>query len=469
MGTSAFDRAWGEDPPAKKTLSRGRSLAKPADSFDALWGDEPAAPRESLKLDVKFPAESTHALPHNRPDRSGDFEAAAPAALGLVATAGQAVPGVEALQAGVRSLVRGQPYSEALKDIRGVTDEIPMAMKLLAQAPAIAAGAKVLPFSPAKSGALIGAADQALGASPDQSVLGIGEDHPVAMRALRTLVGAGFGTVAGKLPEMGATSARVAKAPQASKLLKGLDEARAAKSGPLYAAAEAEGAASRAAGTFGTPKVKALFQRPEVAEIADGLSKLDEFQGVPLESEKMLDSIYKVLSDQKGDLATKLQAVAQRKLNLGRFDKNQVQSIQNAILDAAEEAGMKSYRPAVQAFAEGSNVEKAAVRGGNAIRSRLNRNLPLMESQRPRVNELRNPSPEAFEEYVRKKVRSPEAREALEQGILANTKGAFRQSVRKSGIPALTEAPDLLRIGHSKTQLAQDRALRALLLGIAAQ
>lgn len=448
MGTSAFEKAWGEDP--KPTLKRGRSLGKSA--FDEAWGEDPAVPRESLKLDIRFPSESTRAKPHNRADRADDVgllpEGTGDAVLGIIASGAQAIPGMEALQAGVRSLARNQPYREALKDMRGVTDEIPLPIKLAAQAPALIASSTILPFSAAKSGALIGAADQALNADPD---VGMSE------RALRTVAGAGVGGAVGKGAEMIGTGARVARTPNTAKTLQRLDDARSASAGPLYdKALKVEGAAA----DFTKPGWQAVKARPEVAEAIAGLKQLDEFKAVDADSPEMLDAVYKLFSDRKGLLAKRLDAVSPNRVNLGRFDKRQIENVQSAILDAADEAGMGGYRAAVQDFAQGSARLKGAERGHDAIRSRLNRNLPMAKS-------LKNTAPESYEKFLRKA--SPDVAAEAEAGILGGTKAAFGQSVRKSGIPALSEAPDLLRLTKSKRQLAQDRALRALLLGAAAQ
>src|ERR1044072_143273 len=55
----------------------------------------------------------------------GDMHALASGVRGMLAAAPQAIPGMERVQAGLRSIVRQQPYQEALADMRTETDPVP--------------------------------------------------------------------------------------------------------------------------------------------------------------------------------------------------------------------------------------------------------------------------------------------------------------------------------------------------------
>lgn len=108
-------------------------------------------------------------------------------ALATGANLAEGIPGMERVQAGARAVVRGQPYSEALGDIRGQTDKLPAALKVGERIAGALPLARFLPGSAIKAGSLIGGLDAAL--SADQE--GSGE------RALKTAAGAGIGAAGG--------------------------------------------------------------------------------------------------------------------------------------------------------------------------------------------------------------------------------------------------------------------------------
>jgi hypothetical protein len=90
--------------------------------------------------------------------------------LGVIASTVRDIPGVEAAQAGVRSLIRGQSYRDALSDIHGAEDAAPK----LATVPARIAGgtlaALALPGGAARQGATFGALSGALQSDPNAGV-----------------------------------------------------------------------------------------------------------------------------------------------------------------------------------------------------------------------------------------------------------------------------------------------------------
>ncbi len=118
-------------------------------------------------------------------------------ALGAGAALMSDIPGGEAAQAGLRSVVRRQPYTEALDDLRSMKDETPFAATLLARGlggvAAIGSGARFLPGGAFSSGAVVGGASGALDADPKS----------LGMRAGGTVGGAATGGLIGKAFQLG--------------------------------------------------------------------------------------------------------------------------------------------------------------------------------------------------------------------------------------------------------------------------
>lgn len=129
--------------------------------------------------------------------------------MGVVAALNRDIPGAEMAQAGVRALVRRQPYSQARNDIRTAEDAAPAvartaarvaggglaafalpgaAAKLGAEVPALAGAANALSHSGALQGATFGGLNGALNSDLNQSAGG---------RAGETAIGAGLGGLVG--------------------------------------------------------------------------------------------------------------------------------------------------------------------------------------------------------------------------------------------------------------------------------
>ena len=185
----------GEDPlDALKAMKAQHNAPDPLDELKALR----PSPKVTSAIPVNIPsakADVTSALPRNREDVSGDFEATVPAVLGNIANLTQGIPGVEALQAGARSVVRRQPYAQALSDIRGQTENIPTPIKMAERVVGTIPLLPLLPANPIAGGAILGGVDQALSATP----------RPLLNRGLRTLGGAAVGGAAGAVMQ-GASS-----------------------------------------------------------------------------------------------------------------------------------------------------------------------------------------------------------------------------------------------------------------------
>lgn len=258
-----------------------------------------------------------------------------PGYLGRLAThaanVSQGIPGMEAAQAGARSLVRGQPYRAALRDIQGATQRIPTPLRIAERVAGAVPLAALLPGSPALGGAVIGGADQALNASPDMSL---------KERGIRTGIGAVGGAVLGKFVDAGVTGLRAVLPRKlggagnpASVLLEKQAE-RAKSASDMYGAAMAEGRAHEA-----TPAIQEFLADPDIKAITEGLQQLDEFANVPAESPEMLHAIYKTLSDQAGKAKRGLEALTPTQANQGRFRLSDIRGKQQNLLKAMGAGG----------------------------------------------------------------------------------------------------------------------------------
>lgn len=258
----------------------------------------------------------------------------AQSALGGIASLGQDIPGVEALQAGARSVFRGQPYREALGDINAAQDapklEIPYfpdigpgSVNRLAGGGIAAASLPIK--SPALAGAAYGAALGVSGANPDEGLL---------ERGAQGVLGGAVGGAAGKASDLLATGARALFAPNAAKNLAGRQAARAGNAERLYGDALAQGQGKRA-----TPELLEFLDEPDIAPIVARLSGMREFQGVGPDDPRMLDAIYKVLTDQGKVVAKTMGQTDPARVNTGRFEGQNIKGAQRKLLDLLEQPG----------------------------------------------------------------------------------------------------------------------------------
>lgn len=155
------------------------------------------------------------------------------------------IPGAEAAQAGARSVVRGQSYEDALKDIRGNEDIMPAGTRIPARlagaAISVGAAAPFIPAGALASGAIVGGAH------------GLAEADPVSpiQRAYDTAGGAIGGAAAGGAMKVG--GAVVKKVADATGVTEGLSRgatelAKKLPIGRLRSIAERFGSSSGARG-----------------------------------------------------------------------------------------------------------------------------------------------------------------------------------------------------------------------------
>lgn len=206
---------------------------------------------------------------------------------------GQALPGMEAVQAGIGSAVSRLPtwmggseqplsYNESLETVRGLAGAHPA--KVLARGLSGAALAPLLPASPVASGALLGYAEGALSPDMDQSLL---------ERTGRGAVGAGIGALLGKGLEKTGTVVRAlrTKTPQANILQRQAERAESAAR--LYGAAQSEGERNGA-----NTAVRSFIQEPEIADRIAALKTLEQYQHLADDSPEMMRALARSMSDE---------------------------------------------------------------------------------------------------------------------------------------------------------------------------
>jgi hypothetical protein len=324
--------------------------------------------------------------------KSGDFERARDMGLGLAASAPQAIPGAEAVQAGARSLFRRQPFSEALSDMRASTDPIPVPLKIAVQLPALLATAK-LPISPAKAGALLGGASQAL--SPDS--------QSASERALRTTLGTAGGAAVGKFLDSGQNLLR-AKLPgrvTAGELTQQLEGQMRAADRVNFGPATREAAASsqRIAGVrkiLNSPTVKAFTNdvrsSPQFAKADDASVLAEVYSSMGAAERSLKQSLRKEFNPDSQRLLTDI-----------------VRAKQDLLREA--DKVMPSFRPAVQAHAIAESKIDAVGTGVSAAKR--------VFGATPGGKQLRSQSVERFADILRKM--TPEDRSVAVAGAMSET------------------------------------------------
>lgn len=255
----------------------------------------------------------------------------------FLANVSRDIPGAEAAQAGVRAVVRGQPYREALADIRQATDALPTVARVAPRVAGAALAGAVMPGGTAlRQGAAFGALSGLTEASPD---IGVGS------RVGRALGQAAVGGAAAKGAQVAGTVLRSAFTPSRATQLIGQSEATARRSGPRY------------------EEFRKLGELPETDALNDILNlrvvrtAIDEVKGQSPTLSKLPDTDARVLD-----------AVYKRVGNKAFTAKHGFETgeARAALLDAIDEASGGLYRPAVGMFRTGAQQSAAIQRGARA-------------------------------------------------------------------------------------------------------
>lgn len=325
MGTAAFDRAWGVDPPKK------------GDKLDALWitEEKPGSRLAGLTQPTPAPAHDLHAEfkagtlgPRMAAENAGEQALdAPPEKLGIggalatsFANTARGLPGVAAIQDALRAVVRRVPYAQAKGEIDQATSRIPAGLSTLQRMVGSLPAAEILPKNPAAAGATLGAADQVLSDDPTTGIGG---------RVVGGLLGAAIGGATGHAVGTGTTLARTVKAPKSSTNILRQEAARSASADANYGKALAEGQ-----GKTETPAISRALAKPDIAEIHKNILDGRSFENAAPNSPEVLDAIYKVLSDQHAQVQRGLDLATPTRPNIGRFTREDINLAKEELLNA---------------------------------------------------------------------------------------------------------------------------------------
>lgn len=164
-----------------------------------------------------------------------------------------------------------------------------------------------------------------------------------------------------------------------------LVQQRASRARPLYEQAMQEGAQAAS----GNPQVAALLQEPDIAAIVGRLQATRQFRDLAPDDPKMLDAIYKALSDREADLSSAMAraASANEPANIGRFGLDDVRAAKQQVLAAMDEVA-PSYRTAVSQFAEDSQLRRAYESGVDLFNKPVGDIRVAMQEMKPDELEL---------------------------------------------------------------------------------
>lgn len=384
-----------------------------------------------------------------------DATDAQPGILGSLADAAQGLfPGMGALEAGARSVVRGQPYRDAYQDIKAQTDKVPTSAKLIGRTAASLPLLDLLPGSAAKSGAMLGAGDEVLSGDPDKGV---------GSRVAGGVTGGVLGALLGKAAETATTGLRAFRTPLSEANISAQKAARKASSDALYGNALAEGAQN---GT-NTPAINQVLAQPDNAAMVAGLSPLRQNAGLAPNSPELLDALYKARSDRAAALKKGLEAAIPARPNMGSASRMDNQMAQTDLLDAMSggttmPGPMPSYRAAVNDYAERSGNIGAVRRGQDALRTSIGKGVTTGKN-------LDRTTPTSFADWASSA--TPGQIDNVSQGVLGAAREATAKSPTRSllgglvGHGPLGKAPDLLRKAGGSRQSLIDLLTNAGLLG----
>ena len=314
-------------------------------------------------------------------------------ALGGIASLLRAVPGGTALQAGARSVVRGQPYSEALRDIQGAEDSAPSVVRNTNAIAGSLPGLLASPGSAVQQGIGYGVASGLLAPTG-----GVGDRLKNA--AVQGTVGAVLGKAGELVPMIGRTKTAQSLG---STLLK-RKAAMSAATSPLYHAAETEGWNAAANGAM--PKsVQEALVAPDIKPYVDAVRASRQFAGA--DEPTILREAYRHMSDYQRTLGSRM-------LNAGDFkagtslDKADIGLAKQQMTSAADEI-MPSFR-----VANAKNAEHAGQM--DAFKLAADATNRIAKGSTVAGKKLATNSPEAFMKAIQKM--SPAEARAAKEGLL---------------------------------------------------
>lgn len=278
--------------------------------------------------------------------------------LGGIASIAKDIPGVEAVASGARSVVRGQPYTEALSDIRQGESAAPALARIPNRIIGGGLAAAALPItSPVMAGAAYGGLMNMLDADPAKPM----------DRALNTGVGAVAGGIMGKAADFATTGIRALRTTPGDVQIKALQAARDKMANPLYADAIEQGLN----GNTNTPAIQQFLAEPDIVPIVERLSSMRQYQGMAPTHPEMLLAIRRALTDQGQAAAMPLAGYNPAAPNLAREGVENIGRAKDQFAQAVSrnlDAPMPAAEAANEAFHQGSRPIDAMLRGESAMK-----------------------------------------------------------------------------------------------------
>lgn len=397
------------DPRILANLQRLKDAGAPDDALEAYLHEEDAksaapslAQRQMHARDVGRRMTSANEMDQAQLPTYGTT------ALGGLAALAKGIPGVEAVQAGARSMLRGQPYQTALQDIRGAESDNPAsgANSLIG---AGIAGA-VMPGSPAMSSAAYGGAQGLLSADPQSTAARLGN----------TALGAGIGGLLGKVIPAATTYGASKFTPKIDVQQLARDNATGAVDAVRYGLSAAEGA-----GKAITPDVAKAFQNPITNEYVTMVRNAPQYAGA--DDATVLREAYKLMSRDQGghaDFMARNGFDAARKLKA-----DAIGTAKKELLDASGSM-MPSFPPAVRSHAEAMGVGEAGQNASDVTQR-------ILTGAHIRGDNLPLKSPAQFADDI-KSMSKDEASAALDMmlGRMKEYRAGSFNPLRAFGLPA---------------------------------
>lgn len=293
----------------------------------------------------------------------------------------RALPGGEAVMAGLRSVVRRQPYSEALEDIRAAQESvnpIPAAVTRGATSMAVLGPilSKIAPATTAARGALqaagtgagVSAIERALSATPES----------MAERAAGTVQAAKRGAAFGAGLQLSSRAAMglrdVGKsllAPSRGAQQQASDIALAAQTKPMYEAAEAAGRVTQGpVQSFGVPGIREyvddILSSPSFRRKFPNPSQQDVIKAVREHIIDTQEAAAKAAATQAGVGSQRVQAAT-------RLKQDDAEELARQLLADSDYFTQGLYRQAVTATRAGKDVQRAAQDVAETVRTAANR------------------------------------------------------------------------------------------------
>lgn len=336
--------------------------------------------------------------------------------------------------AGVRAVVKNQPYREALSDIEGAQASNPIASganRFVGNT----VGMLSLPGSLAAQGAAYGVAEGLTDPNPDASL----KD-----RAWSGTWRGALGGALGKVASTASTASRVSRAVP-------LDEAALAREDAMRAADHIN---YGKVGSGTSPAIQAALQEPDIAPVADMLRNSRQFRSA--DDATILQESYKHLSEAQGSATQRITNAPDNAFRAGsRFENREIGLAKEQLLQAGETPGplgaartppiTPQLRPAIESHAAARGEQDAAYR---AARSAKN----IIRDQPGNLKKLTTESPAAFRRSI-PSMSEGEATEAT-QALLGASKGnLYKASINPA--KAVRGVARTTRLGSVLEQLDQ--------------